>query len=155
MTPKQLELLNALLVEREVPDEGPFDFAIDALKHGLPTGLDVSSTSDLICWLLDLPRAKKALVRSVRVGVYQHEQGLVRVKQVYGARDTWTQVLTPSGWVDRPGIELAPRSRLGVGEAVAFVKEHSRCPWCYSPVPAEHTNRLQDLTVRCARKFSR
>ena len=155
MSPKQHEFVRDLLVKRVVPENGPFALAIDAVRNGLDSGLAVPEASDLICYLQDLPAAKAKATRSVRPGVYQHANGLVRVRQVYGERDVWSQVLTRAGWLDRPGIELEPRSRLKSAGAVAFIKEHARCPWCLEAVPAGHTNRLHDLATSCARKFSR
>lgn len=155
MSPKQHEFIRDLLAKRQVPDEGPFALAIDAVRNGLESGLDKARASEVITYLQDLPDSKVAPVRSVRPGVYQHVNGLVRVRQVYGKRDVWSQVLTQAGWQDRPGIELEPRSRLKSAGAVAFIKAHQRCPWCLAGLEQRHANRLQDLATSCARKFSR
>lgn len=152
MTPKQRTFATELLIERDLPEDGPFATELDALKVGEPAELDVARASELLTYLLSLPRVWRT-TRSVRPGVYRSSAGLVRVRQVFGARDVLAQRLVASAWLDSGHVELEPRSRLSAADAHQFVQAEGRCPWCLTRVEAGHTNRLQDLSVRCARKF--
>lgn len=161
-SPKQRSFITVLIPEREIPEDGPFASVIDALKTGEGctefAGYGGKQfASDLISYLMDLPRSNKAGRRSIRVGVYNlPDVGLVRVKQAHGCKDKYTQQLDTRTrmWVDAPALmsALDPFMRLHGREATEWGRKEGLCPWCtqvLEPAPSI----LQAMGPRCARKF--
>jgi hypothetical protein len=155
-TPKQLALITTVIPERKIPDEGPFADAIDAFKTGETPVLSKWQASELITYLLDLPNSDKPRPPAVRIGVYVVPQvGIVRVRQVPGSRDRFSQLLDPRTrrYVDAPGVMsgIDPHHRMHAREAATWAREQGLCPWC-TEVLEPARNPLQAMGPRCALK---
>lgn len=155
MTERQLEFIKVLLVERVVPDDGPFDALLDEIRVGGEVVVSRVRASEIISYLMDLAKADKPRQKSVRPGVYRTPEGdVVRVKRIPMTRDTFTQVLRSGRYVDAPDalFQLEPDMRMRARAAAGFIRETGVCPWC-SRAAAPARNPLQGVETSCARKL--
>jgi hypothetical protein len=157
-TDRQLSFITVLLTERKLPEDGPFAAEIDSLRaqDGL-TVLSKSFASELIGYLMDLPKAEAKRTHAVRPGVYHlPDVGLVKIKQASGSKDKYTLAMNPvtRRYEDAPALMFAlqPHMRLKAYEATTFGREHGLCPWC-TEVLEPAASILQAMGQRCARKF--
>jgi len=156
-TPRQLSFITVLIPERQVPEDGPYAAQLDELKNGITVDMTKKFASELIGYLMDLPKSDKKRRASVRVGVYQlSDVGLVKVVQARGSKDKYTMQLHPETrtYFDAPALmsALEPHMRMRATDTATWARAEGLCPWC-TQVLEPMTNPLQAMGTTCARKL--